>query len=82
MLVGVLLFGALSLVIWFPLLALMQGSPGSSLNPIVAADLKIAFQAYGSAIYISLAQNISSDIPTDTFNQIRLRNSWISPEDQ
>lgn len=82
LLVGALLFGALVLIIWFPLLALMQGSPGSSLNPIVAADVKIAFQAYGSAIYVSLAQNITSDINTDTFNQIRLRNSWISPEDQ
>jgi hypothetical protein len=44
LLIGGLVFALLVGVIWFPLLALMQGSPGNDTNPVVAAELKIAFQ--------------------------------------
>jgi hypothetical protein len=44
LLIGGLVFILLVGVIWFPLLALMQGSPGNDINNVVAADMKISFQ--------------------------------------
>jgi hypothetical protein len=82
---GVLLFVGLSALIWFPLLLLMQGSPGNVENPIVAAKISIGFTGYASPIFtgVAVANNIKkgSDLGSDLFNRLRQNETAITYDD-
>lgn len=83
---GVLLFAGLSALIWFPLLILMQGSPGNQANPIVAATVSIGFTGYASPIFTAVAvpsnmRSAPNDMSSDTFNRLRSEEPAITYDD-
>jgi len=82
---GVLLFVGLSALIWFPLLLLMQGSPGNQQNPIEAASISIGFTGYATPIFSGVASkpNIkgSSSFSQKEFSQLRAKDPAITYDD-
>lgn len=83
---GVLLFVGLSALIWFPLLILMQGSPGNQANPIITATVSVGFTGYASPIYtaVAVSSNMKTgprDMSSDVFNQLRIAQPAITYDD-
>lgn len=82
---GVLLFVGLSALIWFPLLLLMQGSPGNQPNPIVAATVSVGFTGYASPIYTAVAvgsnMKNSTDLGSTLFSQLRSNELAVTYDD-
>jgi len=82
---GVLLFVGLSALIWFPLLLLMQGSPGNKDNPIVAASISIGFTGYATPIFTGVAvqsnMKTGQDMGSALFNKLRVDQPAITYDD-
>jgi hypothetical protein len=82
---GVLLFIGLSALIWFPLLLLMQGSPGNQSNSILAASISIGFTGYATPIYTGVAVSANmkgkNNLSQDMFNKLRLQEPAITYDD-
>lgn len=82
---GVLLFVGLSALIWFPLLILMQGSPGNQQNPIVAATVSVGFTGYASPIYTAVAVQANmkdgQSLGSSLFSTLRLQEAAVTPDD-
>ena len=83
---GVLLFVGLAALIWFPLLLLMQGSPGNIDNPIIAASVSVGFTGYATPIYTAVAVGKVSikdwhSLSSDLFNELRLYQPAITYDD-
>jgi len=75
-----LLFLALVIVIWFPLIILSTGLPGTARNPVINFDLEIGVQGWDPFYHVN--QAISGDaVSADAFSQLRVFNSFIMADE-
>jgi len=77
---GVLLFIALAFVIWFPLVIMSSGLPGSAPNPVTSIDFSVGVKGWDPFFTVNL------DVPTGQlssrdFSILRANNPFILPDE-
>eukprot|EP00026_Physarum_polycephalum_P000140 Phypoly_transcript_00140.p1 GENE.Phypoly_transcript_00140~~Phypoly_transcript_00140.p1 ORF type:complete len:2155 (+),score=404.49 Phypoly_transcript_00140:732-6467(+) len=79
---GVLLFIVLLFVIWFPLIILSSGLPGSQPNLVTNVQLSVGVQGWNAFFEINQDYDMSnSQVTNAQFNFIK-KNSFISSDDE
>lgn len=76
---GVILFVVLLFVIWFPLIILSSGLPGSSPNPVLNVDMSIGVVGWDPLYHINQDFN-GSLVSSSTFSILR-KNPFITSDD-
>ena len=77
------LFLLLVALIWFPLLALMQGAPGNQPNYVRGFRATIAIEGFDALYQVALSQDeMENDFNVGAFDQLRNDYSFILPDDR
>jgi hypothetical protein len=81
--VGGGLFVVLCLVIWFPLLILMQGAPGNQPNYVRETTVTFAIEGFDPIYRTVLSQaNIQQNVSQEYFAELRNKFSFVLPDDR
>lgn len=77
------LFLLLVALIWFPLLALMQGAPGNQPNYVRSFRGTVSIEGFDALYETSLSRaEMTSEFSSTAFDELRNRYSFILPDDR
>ena len=76
---GVLFFIGLVFVIWFPLIILSSGLPGSTSNPVTNLQMSVGVQGWEP--FYQINQEFTAVYNSSAFRVLRANNGFITPDD-